>query len=183
MAFVSKFYTADTHFCHAGMLTFGGRPFSSTDEMDRYLVDQWNNVVRPDDVVYHLGDFCCGDRDQAKIKRIFNELHGRKYLVLGNHDVRPDGKIHPAIANLGWAAPPSAMLDVRDEGERVILCHYSMRVWPASHHASWHFYGHSHGSLPPHGRSRDVGVDCVDVAFTPRTFKELVAGMSGEIAA
>jgi calcineurin-like phosphoesterase family protein len=104
-------------------------------------------------------------------------------LVLGNHDTRPDGNIHPSIANLGWAAPPTHLLETRDEGERVILSHYSMRVWPASHHASWHFFGHSHGKLEPYGRSRDVGVDCSDVAFTPRTFKELVVNMGGEIAA
>jgi hypothetical protein len=58
----------------------------------------------------------------------------------------------------------------------VILCHYGMRVWPASHHGSVHFYGHSHGRLPGYGRSRDVGVDMLDVAFRPRTFAELTAG-------
>lgn len=183
MAFVRKFYTSDTHFSHAGMLSFGGRPFATTDEMDRYLIDQWNSVVRDDDIVFHLGDFACGDRDPARIKRIFDQLRGRKYLVLGNHDLRNDGSVHPTIAQLDWAAPPTAMMETRDEGERVILCHYSLRTWAASHHGSYHFFGHSHGSLPQYGRSRDVGVDCADTAFTPRTFKELVAAMDGEIAA
>ena len=33
-----------------------------------------------------------------------------------------------------------------------------MRVWNASHHGSWHLYGHSHGSLEnnPNGKSMDV---------------------------
>jgi calcineurin-like phosphoesterase family protein len=75
------------------------------------------------------------------------------------------------------------MAEAHVDGERVTLCHYGMRVWPASHHGAWHFFGHSHGRLPNHGRSRDVGVDCVDVAFTPRTFRQLTAGMSLEIAA
>lgn len=177
MGFTRKFYTADSHFGHPGMLTFGARPFSSTDEMDRFIVDRWNDVVRPDDIVYHLGDFAVGERDPAKIKRIFSQLKGRKYLVLGNHDVRSDGSVHPSIAALGWSAPPVHMMESMEGKKRVILCHYAMRVWAASHYDSWHFYGHSHGKLPDVGRSRDVGVDVADCTFTPRTFQELTAGM------
>lgn len=183
MAYTRKFYTSDSHFGHQGMLSFGGRPFGDVHEMDRYLIDRWNDVVGPDDIVFHLGDFAVGDRGPARIKRIFDQLHGRKFLILGNHDIRNDGTIDPSIAQLGWAAPPVHMMETHDEGQRIVLGHYGMRVWPASHHGSWHFYGHSHGSLPAYGRSRDVGVDCLDVAYTPRTFKELVAGMDGEIAA
>jgi calcineurin-like phosphoesterase family protein len=183
MTFVKKYYTADTHFGHPGMLTFGGRPFASTDEMDRFLIEAWNSTVGRDDICYHLGDFAVGDRDPARIKRIFDQLHGRKYLIIGNHDVRPDGSLHPSLTSLDWAAPPTAMMEVHDEGQRIVLCHYGMRVWNASHHGSWHFYGHSHGSLPPMGRSRDVGVDCPDTAFCPRTFRQLTASMDQEIAA
>jgi len=183
MAYTSKFYTSDSHFGHPGMLSFGGRPFASVDEMDQFLMDQWNRTVGPDDIIYHLGDFAVGDRDPVRIKRIFNELKGRKYLILGNHDLRSDGSVHPSIANLGWDAPPVHLMETHDEGQRLVLGHYGMRVWPASHHGSWHFYGHSHGSLPSYGRSRDVGVDCADCAYTPRTFKELTANMTGEIAA
>ncbi|MBX9455469.1 MAG: metallophosphoesterase [Rhizobium sp.] len=183
MAFIRKFYTSDSHFGHQGMLEFAGRPFASVAEMDRFLIEAWNSTVGDADIVYHVGDFAVGDRDPVRIKRIFDQLRGRKFLVLGNHDIRSDGSIHPSIAALGWEAPPVHMMETLDEGERVILCHYSLRVWSASHHGSWHFFGHSHGSLPPHGRSRDVGVDCQDCAFTPRTFRELTANMSGEIAA
>lgn len=178
MGFTKKFYTADTHFGHAGMLTFGARPFATTDEMDRYLIDRWNDVVKPDDIIYHLGDFACGDRDPARIKKIFDQLKGRKFLILGNHDLRSDGSIHPSIAALDWAAPPTAMMETQDgDKQRVILCHYALRVWNASHYDSWHFYGHSHGKLPSVGRSRDVGVDVANCAFTPRTFQELTSGM------
>ncbi len=39
------------------------------------------------------------------------------------------------------------------------------------------FFGHNHGEMPPLGRSRDVGVDCPDTGFSPRTFKQLTQGM------
>jgi len=183
MPFTRKFYTSDTHFGHQGMLSFGGRPFSNTDEMDRFLVDSWNSTVTPRDIVYHLGDFACGDRDPERIRKIFDQLNGRKFLIVGNHDIRPDGSLHPSLAELPWEAQPTQMLEVKDEGQRIVLCHYALRTWAASHHGSWHFCGHSHGKLPPMGRSRDVGVDCPDCCFAPRTFKELTASMDQEIAA
>ncbi len=58
---MTKFYTSDTHFGHRLMISDRikrPRPFGDTDEMDEFLVRAWNDAVNPDDVVYHLGDFC-----------------------------------------------------------------------------------------------------------------------------
>lgn len=182
MAFTQKFYIADTHFGHQGMLEFGGRPFTSTEEMDRTIIDNWNQTVRPTDLVFHLGDFGFGDT--KRLASIFGQLNGRKRLVTGNHDIDHKGNVKKDIAALGWDEPPTAYAETSDEGHRVILFHYAMRTWSASVHGSWHFYGHSHGRMPAFGRSRDVGVDCSDVAFTPRTFRQLTAGMQdAEVAA
>lgn len=86
------FFTSDTHFGHANILTFknddtGGliRPgFSSIDEMDETLIERWNAVVRDGDKVYHLGDvsFAYG----SPLASIMSRLRGQKRLVLGNHD-------------------------------------------------------------------------------------------------
>ncbi|MGQ2969380.1 MAG: hypothetical protein ACT6RF_11595 [Allorhizobium sp.] len=104
-------------------------------------------------------------------------LRGRKHLIIGNHDVDKKGNLHPALAALDWADRPSHALRTKDGGRDVYMSHYAARVWPSSHHGAVHFYGHSHGRLPGHGLSRDVGVDCPDVAYAPRTFSELTKGM------
>ena len=62
-------------------------------------------------------------------------------------------------------------------GSRVWLSHYAHRSWPAQHYGAYHFYGHSHGALPHVGRSRDVGIDVLDMGFGPRTFEELTKEM------
>lgn len=157
MSFVTKFYTADTHFGHASIIHNCARPFVDVDDMDAAMVARWNGVVGPDDIVYHLGDFGSPGQDRLAFRRLFHSLNGRKYLIIGNHDVRSDGKLHPEISRLPWATPPTHLLEVKDEGRRVILSHYAMRVWPASHHGSVHFYGHSHGRLPGFGLSRRRG--------------------------
>lgn len=177
MPYATKRYISDLHFGHELMLKYPGRPFSSTTEMDEFMIREWNSVVRPDDLTYILGDFSMGLGDVERVTSIYSRLMGRKRLILGNHDYRKAGQVHPTLLGLEWDAPPTPAVETTDEGQRLYLCHYASRVWPGSHKGSYHFYGHSHGALPAMGRSRDVGVDMPDVAFRPRTFPELTKGM------
>ena len=41
----------------AGRAALFRRPFATTAEMDREMAARWNEVVQPDDTVWHLGDF------------------------------------------------------------------------------------------------------------------------------
>jgi calcineurin-like phosphoesterase family protein len=175
--FRKKFYSADHHFGHALMLEHPGRPFPSVEAMDEALIDAWNAVVGDNDIVYHLGDFAMNLGDEARVRDIFGRLKGSKVLILGNHDYAKVNKIHPTLARLDWMISPTSALETTDEVHRVYLSHYAHRVWPGAHKGAFHFYGHSHGNLPPQGRSRDVGVDCADVGYAPQTFKQLTEGM------
>lgn len=81
---------SDTHFNHPKILTFKNdkdeliRPFSSTKEMDEFIIDNWNMVVDNGDKVYHLGDVFFGDPEY--FKRLWPRLNGSKRLIVGNHD-------------------------------------------------------------------------------------------------
>ncbi len=46
-----------------------------------------------------------------------------------------------------------------EEIQKIVLCHYAMRVWNASHHGAWQLFGHSHANLEEVGMQMDVGVD------------------------
>jgi calcineurin-like phosphoesterase family protein len=175
MCFTRKFYISDTHFSHENIIRYSKRPFTSIDEMNEFMIAEWNSTVKDHDIVYHLGDFACGSPEGAA--EIFSRLRGRKILILGNHDVRRGGEPHKCIAALQWDRPPVTALEVNDGGNRVFLSHYAHRTWPGAGKGSCHFYGHSHGNIPNYGRSRDVGVDVPDVNFRPRTFSELTAAL------
>lgn len=77
-------FISDTHFGHKNILEYEkeARPFKTVEEMNEYIIHRWNDVVRDEDTVYHLGDFCFG-KDNI---RLAGRLKGRKLLILGNHD-------------------------------------------------------------------------------------------------
>lgn len=77
-------FTADTHFQHRMLIDRLMRPFDTTDSMDRTMIRRWNDVVGPDDIVYHLGDFAMGIPDTWS--SICRQLNGFKVLIRGNHD-------------------------------------------------------------------------------------------------
>ncbi len=76
------FFTSDTHFNHTNILQYCNRPFKTVDQMNETIITNWNNVVGPDDVIFHLGDFCLGGAEEWN--KILDRLNGRIYLVLGN---------------------------------------------------------------------------------------------------
>jgi len=76
--------TSDTHFGHDNIINYENRPFRSAKEMDESLVARWNSVVKPEDVVFHLGDF--GMAPKEKMIAIFKQLNGKITLVRGNHE-------------------------------------------------------------------------------------------------
>ncbi len=78
------FLTADTHFCHKNIIKYCNRPFSSVEEMNEILIQNWNSCVKKNDRIFVLGDFCLGGKD--KVIEIGKRLNGRKTLILGNHD-------------------------------------------------------------------------------------------------
>jgi len=81
---MQTWFTADTHFGHANIITYCDRPFASVESMQAGLVRRWNEVVAPEDRVLVLGDFALGRLNQTL--GVLSELNGTKDLIVGNHD-------------------------------------------------------------------------------------------------
>lgn len=157
------YFTSDTHYYHANIIRYAGRPFASVDEMNEAMIERWNSVVRPGDLVYHLGDFALGRSEHAVA--LARRLTGNKYLIFGNHD-KVLRKSVEFLAQWVWARD---MTQIEVAGQKITLCHYAMRTWNCAHHGAWQLFGHSHGSIASIGRQADVGVDCWD--YTPVSFE------------
>ncbi len=78
------FFISDLHLGHKNILSFteGYREGATTEEMNFWLVDQWNSVVGKGDIVYVLGDVAFGHENL----KYLNKMKGQKFLIRGNHD-------------------------------------------------------------------------------------------------
>lgn len=84
---------SDTHFNHANILKFEDRvgkavrgQFNSVEDMNEHMIQRWNEVVKPGDKVYHLGDVVFGNDKLEWMNTHMPRLMGSKRLVFGNHD-------------------------------------------------------------------------------------------------
>jgi len=176
------FFTADTHFGHKNILGYTNRPFKDIDEMNEILIQRWNYRISPQDTVYHLGDFCFGNPGEY-----IHRLNGNIKLIPGSHDTNcikyfeyqtnmlngPYRKeqviLHHSSGSFAICEP---LCTIQINNQKIVLCHYAMRVWDKSHYNSWHLFAHSHGKLESQGKSMDIGVDTTEF-FTPYEFLEI----------
>lgn len=137
----NRFLISDTHFGHTNTwqkftLADGSplRPFTSTEEMDETMVDNWNKTVRPQDTVYHLGDVVIARRHLETVKR----LNGRKILIRGNHDIFKDKDYYEA----GF----EQIHGVRVFVDQFILSHIPLHPDCVGERFKRNVHGHLHGN-------------------------------------
>ena len=117
--------------------------------MDKVIIDRWNEVVRPEDLVYHLGDiaFCGFER----LKTLMQAWNGTKIVVKGNHD---RSKMLVKLRDLGLIKECHRYLDFIDEdGTRILLHH--VPIWTNI----FHLCGHVHDEWKQQRKTINVGVD------------------------
>lgn len=154
---MTVWFTSDTHFGHKNIIGFCNRPYLSTDEMDADLIKNWNMLIAPDDEVWHLGDFSFHRSDWRSDAAIVEQLHGRKHLIVGNHDNYGFQK------KCKWTSVNQGIIErsfsCNGYQTHLVLAHYPLREWNGFFYGSYHLYGHVHARLKSYGRSMDVGVD------------------------
>ena len=74
------FYIGDTHFGHENVIKFDNRPFKDSEQMDIELINRWNDVVKSEDEVYILGDFCCRNQKSEEwyLHRLNDSIHKKE---------------------------------------------------------------------------------------------------------
>lgn len=139
-------FTSDEHYGHTNILKYNDRPWDTIEEMDEGLISNFNSVVDKGDVTIHAGDFCWLNKKEDVYKKYVNRLNGTHILLIGSHDHWQSNS-----ARYIWRK--------RIDGNLIVVCHYCMKTWEASHYNSWQLFGHSHGRLEGVGKQYDIGVD------------------------
>lgn len=170
----NTFFISDTHFWHENALGFEGRDFSSVEEMNETIINNWNSRVKGNDTVYIMGDMFYRAKPED-VEAVLLRLKGKKRLVRGNHD----GSWIDKIDWKQYFVSIDYMLEV-DDGQRALtLCHYPLLTWKHQLR-SYMIHGHLHVDTSddfwPLIRSRERLLNAaVEInGFSPVTFDELV---------
>lgn len=182
-------FTSDTHFGHANIIQYTNRPYDTVEEMNNSLIANWNKYIKPDDIVYHLGDFCLGDIDE--FLNYVKQLNGNIYILeyAWHHDKRWLSEYYTEalmqsysqLSKMPQLLDSMVVLELIDckinnskYNQKITLCHYPLLEWEAKHYGTWHLYGHIHtqGLYKHTNQSMDVGVD--NTEFKPISLKQVI---------
>ncbi len=156
------FITSDNHFGHRNIIAYENRDeklnIDTVEEHDNVLINNWNNVVKPGDLVLILGDFSFHKAERTM--EILKQLNGEKVLIEGNHDCiyledkQFDRKLFKAIYDYK---------ETSYKGTKLILMHYMIQEFKHKDkvvNPYLQLFGHIHSNpitVPRH--SYNVGVD------------------------
>ncbi len=155
------YVTADTHMYHANIITLMSRPYVDLHDMHSKIAKQWNSVVTERDRVYILGDFFLSVNPDKAIS-IIRTLNGSFSFIPGNHDAKSLKKMfarHREELLKGGHALEPPIVELKQDGIPITLCHYPLEIWNKKHYGAYHLHGHSHGTATRLRNRIDVGWD------------------------
>jgi calcineurin-like phosphoesterase family protein len=142
--------------------------------MNEVIIENWNKTVKPNDIIYHLGDVAFGGGKSVKerIDSIMPRLMGRKRLILGNHDA------DPAL----YAPYFEKIMSYRQFGADVykvplMLCHFPLHMSDSDYHqdiGTLNIHGHIHNNLTGHPAHINVCVEHTN--YAPVNLEDIVDG-------
>jgi len=158
--------TSDIHYSHKNLIkslstweSGAHRDFKSIPHHNDTLVNNINNNVKKEDVLFILGDVAFGGFENIKLfmeRIICDEVH----LVLGNHDTHIKFN-RDGVKNCFTTV--NTRIEVQIDSDMFVMDHYPIREWEGCHKGWYMLYGHCH-SLPKDRfingfKSMDVGLD------------------------
>lgn len=152
-------FTADTHFGAKRALELSRRPYKTVEEMDEDIISLWNSIVKPNEEVWHLGDF--GNYEIVK------RLNGNIHLIIGNYeqkDIDEGKETKESLLSYGFASIEDYHYLKIDDNFDIPNIDYLKLVHKPSdcdmnNPKVFNLFGHIHGRQLCKKFGLDVGVD------------------------
>jgi calcineurin-like phosphoesterase family protein len=176
-------FTSDLHFGHRNVLKFCNRPWKDEKEMGKSLIENWNNTVGDNDIVFVLGDTFWFNNSRS-IKKVLSQLKGKDiYIIPGNHDdFKSYHRVDDPRIHLCADVVTCWITEELKPKREVYLQHCPASTWPHRENGAYHFFGHIHSQpdkfegvdqdLFLHWNQADVGCDFWK--WTPVDFDTLI---------
>lgn len=138
--------------------------------MNEVMINNWNNTVTSDDIVYHIGDFSLGT--PRVTYEILKELQGRIYLIKGNHEksIMSSSLCRKRFEDI------YDYKEIEVNGRLVVMCHYPIETWKNRRRGAIHLHGHVHriDEEPINTIKNRFNVNVEHIGYTPKTLQELI---------
>ena len=166
------FFSSDLHLGHFNILRYCNRPFETIEEYNDTVVRNFNERVKDDDLVFHIGDYCFrsksgrGEGEASKAKEYQSRFKGNWIYVAGNHD--RNNSLKTSIESIV----------IRHGGKRIKLVH---KPEFADANYELNFVGHVHEKwqikrLTEESIMYNVGVDSNN--FRPLLIEEIFSNIA-----
>ena len=171
------YFTSDSHFNHNQKFIYESRGYKNRYEHNDALITKINEVVRPEDTLIHLGDFCL-NITPPEFESILSRINCNNIAYIwGNHnscirryyedavttEYGKDIEVYPyAVGKLTYLGYYKELIV---NGHMIVIHHYPHQIWNQMQKCSWQLSGHSHYSNPttrienPDHKILDVGWD------------------------
>ena len=171
------YFTSDSHFNHNQKFIYESRGYKNRYEHNDALIEKINEVVRPQDTLFHLGDFCL-NITPPEFDEILARINCQNIAYIwGNHnscirryyedavatEYDKDIEVYPyAVGKLTYLGYYKELIV---NGHMIVIHHYPHQIFNQMQKGAWQLSGHSHYSNPttqldhPDNKILDVGWD------------------------
>ena len=171
------YFTSDSHFNHNQKFIYESRGYKNRYEHNDALITKINEVVRPEDTLIHLGDFCL-NITPPEFESILSRINCNNIAYIwGNHnscirryyedavttEYGKDIEVYPyAVGKLTYLGYYKELIV---NGHMIVIHHYPHQIFNQMQKGAWQLSGHSHYSNPttrienPDNKILDVGWD------------------------
>ena len=158
------YVTSNQQFGRPGAIKAYGRPFADVEEMNQYMISQWNSVVTPEDTVFVIGNFVW---DPETAERVARQLNGKIFVIPGEwdraiKDITTDDDFTDQFKVTYMAI---GIKEVRALNS--VLTYWPMVEWPKKNKGWISYFGYPNKKYPSDHKKNIVNVACDYWDFKP----------------
>lgn len=169
------YLTSDSHFNHYNIQGPKGfvatrRHFTSVEEMNETIINNWNATITSEDTVYHAGDLSVNMKPRD-LFQLLKRLHGNLVIIPGNHDSL--SKIIKYLKNNNYQYNNKPKFTIIEVGTRI---KFNKKVYYISHFPLGlgnprpdmrNFCGHIHEETAFGSNVLNIGMDSPEIPDVP----------------
>jgi len=144
------------------------RPYTGVDQMTDDLILKWNETVKNEDIVYHLGNFA---HDPKTAQDSISRLNGSIKFIEGDFDSAIN-----LLASKGMLPERCSILNCIDiiTDLNCVVSYWPLGSWPNKNKKAWSIVGYPDKKFKSNPKNRSINVSTDLWANKPQELEKLL---------